>query len=81
MNRFHCSLQVSGMVILAAGLWAEIDIHKYFEHSYEFFDTIPYVSIGIGCLSVFISSLACTCTIKGQPVLLYVVCILLLEFS
>lgn len=43
--------------------------------STEFSGTAPYVLIGIGALIILIGSLACCCTVKGQPVLLYIVSI------
>lgn len=51
----------------------EVELHKYMEMSTEFSGTAPYVLIGTGALIIFIGSLACCCTVKGQPVLLYVV--------
>lgn len=51
----------------------EVELYKYMEMSTEFSGTAPYVLIGIGALIILIGSLACCCTVKGQPVLLYIV--------
>lgn len=51
----------------------EVELYKYMEMSTEFSGTAPYVLIGTGSLIILIGSLACCCTVKGQPVLLYVV--------
>jgi hypothetical protein len=66
-------LQISGIAILAIGIWMEVELYKYMEMSTEFSGTAPYVLIGTGSLIILIGSLACCCTVKGQPVLLYVV--------
>jgi tetraspanin-7 len=65
-------LQISGIAILAIGIWMEVELYKYMEMSTEFSGTAPYVLIGTGSLIILIGSLACCCTVKGQPVLLYV---------
>ncbi|XP_074029918.1 tetraspanin-7 isoform X2 [Leptinotarsa decemlineata] len=50
----------------------EVELYKYMEMSTEFCGTAPYVLIGTGSLIIVIGSFACCCTVKGQPVLLYV---------
>ncbi|CAH1961734.1 unnamed protein product [Acanthoscelides obtectus] len=65
-------MEVSGIAILAIGVWMEIELYKYMEMSTEFSGTAPYVLIGTGSLIILIGSLACCCTVKGQPVLLYI---------
>ncbi|CAG9814088.1 unnamed protein product [Phaedon cochleariae] len=69
---FNFIFWVSGIAILAIGIWMEVELYKYMEMSTEFSGTAPYVLIGIGSLIILIGSLACCCTVKGQPVLLYV---------
>ncbi|KAF5274959.1 hypothetical protein FQR65_LT04302 [Abscondita terminalis] len=64
--------QLSGIVILAIGIWMEVELYKYMEISTEFSGTAPYVLIGTGALIILLGSFACCCTVKGQPVLLYV---------
>ncbi|KAJ8974805.1 hypothetical protein NQ317_000406 [Molorchus minor] len=69
---FNFVFWVSGIAILAIGIWMEVELYKYMEMSTEFSGTTSYVLIGIGSLIILIGSLACCCTVKGQPVLLYV---------
>ncbi|XP_018574177.1 tetraspanin-7-like [Anoplophora glabripennis] len=69
---FNFIFWISGIAILAIGIWMEVELYKYMEMSTEFSGTAPYVLIGIGSLIIFIGSFACCCTVKGQPVLLYV---------
>ncbi|KAJ9580775.1 hypothetical protein L9F63_024047 [Diploptera punctata] len=47
-------------------------LYRYMELSTEFSATAPYVLIGTGALIILVGSLACCCTVKGQPVLLYI---------
>lgn len=68
-----CAFQFTGLLLLLVGLWAEFDLHKYMELSPELSGTAPHVLIGIACLIVLVSSIAFSCIIKGQPVLLYIV--------
>lgn len=70
---FNFIQQISGIAILATGIWMEVKLYKYMEMSTEFSGTASYVLIGIGALIVVMGSLACCCTIKEQPVLLYIV--------
>ncbi|CAK1602964.1 unnamed protein product [Parnassius mnemosyne] len=69
---FNIVFWVTGLLFLVAGLWAEFDLYKYMELSTEFSGTASYVMIGIASLIVLISSMAFSCIIKGQPVLLYI---------
>jgi len=65
--------QLTGIAILAVGIWMVVELYKYMELSTEFSATAPYVLIGTGALIILVGSLACCCTVKGQPVLLYIV--------
>jgi hypothetical protein len=65
--------QLTGIAILAVGIWMVVELYKYMELSTEFSVTAPYVLIGTGALIILVGSLACCCTVKGQPMLLYVV--------
>ncbi|XP_075991633.1 tetraspanin-7-like [Anticarsia gemmatalis] len=69
---FNIVFWLTGLLLLIVGLWAEFDLHKYMELSPEFSGTAPHVMIGIACLIVLVSSIAFSCIIKGQPVLLYI---------
>ncbi|XP_037297616.1 tetraspanin-7-like [Manduca sexta] len=63
---------ILGLLFLAVGFWAEFDLSNYMEMSPEFSGTAPYVFIGIGMLILVVSSIAFSCIIKAQPVLLYI---------
>jgi Tetraspanin family. len=65
--------QLTGIAILAVGIWMVVELYKYMELSTEFSAPAPYVLIGTGALIILVGSLACCCTVKGQPVLLYIV--------
>ncbi|GLG96089.1 Tetraspanin [Gryllus bimaculatus] len=65
-------VELSGIVILAVGVWMQVELYKYMELSTEFSSTAPYVLIATGALIVVVGFLACCCTVKGQPVLLYI---------
>ncbi|XP_072937089.1 tetraspanin-7-like [Epargyreus clarus] len=69
---FNIVFWLTGLLILVVGLWAEFDLYKYMELSPEFSGTAPHVIIGIAGLIILISSVAFSCIIKGQPVLLYI---------
>ena len=73
LKQYPIPLQLTGLFILIVGLWAEFDLYKYMELSSDFSGTAPHVIIGIASLIVLISSVAFSCIIKGQPVLLYIV--------
>ncbi|XP_038208031.1 tetraspanin-7-like [Zerene cesonia] len=83
---FNLIFWLTGLLILVVGLWAEFDLYKYMELSPDFSGTAPHVIIGISGLIVVISSVAFSCIIKGQPVLLYIyggflVCIFMMELG
>lgn len=67
--------QCTGFIIFVVGVWSQIELYKYLKLSTEIPGTAPYVLIGTGALIMLIGSLACCCTIKGQPALLYMVII------
>lgn len=51
----------------------ELQMHKYMEVSNFFSTTIPMVFISLGGSILFLSILACCCTVKGKVPLLYIV--------
>ncbi|KAL1494853.1 hypothetical protein ABEB36_010372 [Hypothenemus hampei] len=69
---FNFIFLISGIVILSIGIWLQKDWGINTEMNYEPSGAPSYVLMGIGSLIVVISSLACCCTPKGQPALLYV---------
>ncbi|XP_055709917.1 tetraspanin-7-like [Phlebotomus papatasi] len=68
---FNLAFWASGLAILCAGIWMQVELHRYLELNANFSNTGPYVLVGTGALILLISSLACCCTVKGQPSLLY----------
>lgn len=52
----------------------------YIELSHEYTETAIYVVFGIACLIILVGSVAFSCIIKGQPVLLYIVSVIFYIF-
>ena len=48
-----------------------VELHKYLELNADFSSTTPYILVGTGALIILIGTLACCCTLKGHPALLY----------
>ncbi|VVC92202.1 tetraspanin-7-like [Leptidea sinapis] len=69
---FNIVFWLIGLIFLGLGLWAELELYKYMELSPDFSGTGPYVIIGMAAFIVIISSVAFSCIIKGQPVLLFI---------
>ena len=65
--------QVSGIAILALGIWTKVELYMYMELTDHYYKEAPYVLIGVGAGIVLIGSLGCLCTVKGKSVLLYMV--------
>ncbi|XP_059153744.1 tetraspanin-7-like [Physella acuta] len=74
MMVFNFIFWVTGIVILAIGIWTKVDLYKYLELSSIYQPEAPYVLIGVGAVIVLIGSLGCCCTIKGHSLLLYMFC-------
>lgn len=53
----------------------QVELHRYLELNADFSDKAAYIFVGTGALILFIGTLACCCTVKGQPSLLYMVTI------
>lgn len=68
---FNFAFWLSGIAILAVGIWMEVELYKYMELTTNYYSAAPYILIGTGSGIIMIGSLACCCTAKGQPVLLY----------
>ncbi len=66
-------IQVTGIAILALGIWMKIELHIYVELTQNYYENTPYVLIGVGCGIVLVGSLGCFCTVKGKSTLLYLV--------
>ena len=65
--------QVTGISILALGLWTKVDLYKYMELSSIYYKDSPWILIGVGALIIIVGSFGCCCTAKGNVVLLYMV--------
>ncbi|CAH4006357.1 tetraspanin-7-like [Pieris brassicae] len=81
---FNFVFWVTGICILIVGLWAEFDLYQYMNLSPDFTGAAPHVIIGISTLMVITSSVAFSCIVKGQPVLLFIygsfmLCIFMME--
>lgn len=66
-------LQASGLAVLCSGVWMQVEMHKYLVLNEEYSDVAPYILVATGSVILLISSLACCCTVKGHPTLLYLV--------
>lgn len=51
----------------------QVKLIKFLELSADFSNAVPYVLVATGALILFVATLACCCTVKGQPSLLYMV--------
>lgn len=74
MMVFNFIFWVTGIVILAIGIWTKVDLYKYLELSSIYQPEAPYVLIGVGAVIVLVGSLGCCCTIRGNAFLLYMYC-------
>lgn len=66
-------LQASGLAIFCAGIWMQVELHHYLELNVEYPNVTPHILVGTGAFILLVSSLACCCTVKGHPLLLYTV--------
>lgn len=51
----------------------QVELHKYLELNSEYSSIAPYILVGTGAFILLVSTLACCCTVKGHPSLLYTV--------
>lgn len=83
---FNLAYWASGLGIFCAGIWMQVELHKYLELNADFSKSAPYILVGTGAIILIVSTLACFCTVKGQPSLLYTYggflgCILIIELA
>jgi len=71
MMVFNFIFWVTGVAVLALGIWMKVQLYMYIELTTEYYTEAPYVLIGTGCGIIIIGFLACMCTSKGKPVLIY----------
>jgi tetraspanin-7 len=69
---FNFVFWVSGVAILALGIWTKVELYMYMELTDHYYVEAPYVLIGVGAGIIVIGSLGCLCTVKGKPILLYI---------
>jgi tetraspanin-7 len=69
---FNFIFWISGVAILAIGVWMKLELYMYMELTDLYYSHAPWVLIGIGGGIILIASLGCCCTVKGKPALLYV---------
>lgn len=68
---FNLAFWASGLVIFCSGIWMQVILQKYLKLNVEYSSVAPYVLVGTGAFILLVSSLACCCTVKGHPSLLY----------
>lgn len=68
---FNVIFWIAGIILLAFGLWMKISLHNLLELSDDYNEVVPYIFIGTGAVIVIVGLFACCCTIKGQPIFLY----------
>lgn len=71
MMVFNFIFWVTGIAILAIGIWTKVDLYKYMELSSIYYKESPFILIGVGIVIVIVGSLGCCCTVKGNTILLY----------
>ncbi|GAB1605305.1 tetraspanin-7-like [Argonauta hians] len=69
---FNFMFWITGITILAIGIWTKVQLYLYMELSTLYYKEAPYVLIGVGAVIVLVGSIGCCCTIKGNSCLLYV---------
>lgn len=68
---FNFIFWISGIAVLALGIWAKVELYVYMELSTVYYEHAPYILIGVGAVIVLFGSFGCCCTFKGHTVLLY----------
>ncbi|XP_074657807.1 tetraspanin-7-like [Tubulanus polymorphus] len=72
MMVFNFIFWVTGIALLALGIWMKLDLYRYMELTTTYYPQAPYILIGIGAAIIIIGTLGCCCTVKGYSILLYV---------
>jgi tetraspanin-7 len=75
---FNFIFWLSGVAILALGIWMKYELYMYMELTTIYYDAAPYILIGVGSGIVVIGSFGCMCTMRGHSCLLYVFSIILM---
>jgi tetraspanin-7 len=69
---FNFVFWVSGVAVLALGVWMKVDLYIYMELTSVYVDFAPYILIGVGAGIIIFGSFGCLCTMKGHGRLLYI---------
>lgn len=68
-----CCLQVTGVILLAVGVWGKVSLETYFSLAAEESTNAPYVLIGTGAIIVIFGLFGCFATCRGSPWMLKLV--------
>lgn len=67
------SLQVSGIVLLAVGVWGKVSLAVYFSLLDEKATNVPFVLVGAGTVIILLSTFGCFATCRGSTWMLKLV--------
>lgn len=67
------SSQITGVILLAVGVWGKVNLEAYFSLASEESTNAPYVLIGTGATIVIFGLFGCFATCRGSPWMLKLV--------
>lgn len=67
------SSQITGVILLAVGVWGKVSLEAYFSLASEESTNAPYVLIGTGATIVIFGLFGCFATCRGSPWMLKLV--------
>lgn len=73
VSLFFLSLQFSGIVLLAVGIWGKVSLEVYFSLLNESATNVPYVLIGTGAVVILLGTFGCFATCRGSTWMLKLV--------
>ncbi|XP_012256124.2 tetraspanin-7-like [Athalia rosae] len=68
---FNIAFGCTGVLMLCVGIWMRIQLKEYVDMSVEGTGAAPLALASLGILVTLASVLACCCTARGHPALLY----------
>lgn len=68
---FNFVFWISGIAVLALGIWMKVQLHIYVELTTMYYNETPYVLMGVGGGIILVGTLGCCCTVKGKSAFLY----------
>ncbi|XP_023225100.1 tetraspanin-7-like isoform X1 [Centruroides sculpturatus] len=68
---FNIIFFITGIVFLVVGIWMKISLNHFLELSKDYSSATSYTFIATGAAIIVVGSLGCWCTVKEQPILLY----------